>query len=114
MTNEKILAQLDRAEKSADRHAAHDLALCIENDGNIYQQSITYVIENLRKKHKKGAFDKIQAVQAFYYVVNGALSMHKFYRDHSYNKAVVDVPTRYAAAAELAAFFMDEIEYTEN
>lgn len=114
MTNEKILAQLDRAEKSADRHVARDLALCIENDGDIYCQNITYVIENLRRKHKKGAFDKIQAIQAFYNVVNNALAMPRFYRDYSYNKAVVDVPTRYAAAAELAAFFMDEIEYTEN
>lgn len=49
MTNEKILAQFDRAEKSADRHAAYDIALCIENDGDIYRQDITYVIGNLRK-----------------------------------------------------------------
>lgn len=109
MTTEKINNQLQRAQREADKEQAHDLFLCVTNDGDIYRQTIQPTISNLQKKVKKGTFDETQALQAFYNVVLSALKNPKFSRYYTYNIQIVSVPTRYAVAVDLAEYFSDEI-----
>lgn len=102
---------IDRLNKSSDKDLVRDLTLCIENDGEVYRRFTTPVIENLKKKYKKGNFDKQLAIQAFYNVVVNALKMPHFYRDYSYSIKSVGVPERYAVAENLLSGAMDEITY---
>lgn len=109
MTNEKINKQLEKAQAQADRDQSRDLMLILANDGDIYKQSIKPIIENLQKKIKKGNFDETQSIQAFYNIILSALKNPRFNRYYTYNINMVDVPTRYYTAVELAEYFEDEI-----
>lgn len=109
MTNEKINKQLEKAQQKADKDQSRDLALIICNDGNIYKQSIKPTIQNLQKKIKKGNFDETQSIQAFYNIVLSVLKNPQFNRYYTYNINMVDVPTRYYTAVELAEHFSDEL-----
>lgn len=110
MKNTEILKQLEKAQQNADTHQSRDLYLIISNDRNIYNQSITPTIANLRRKAQKGNFDEVQAIQAFYNIVYSALKNPSFYRYYSYNIQMVSVATRYDTAKQLLEFFIDEIE----
>jgi hypothetical protein len=109
MTNEAINKQLAKAQAEADKEQSRDLVLILANDGDIYRQSIKPVIANLQKKIKKGNFDETQAIQSFYNIVLSALKNPTFNRYYSYNIKMVDVPTRYYTAVELAEHFEDEL-----
>ena len=113
MTSQQVQRQIDRAATQADTAQAYDLVLCITNDGDLYRQTITPNIKNIRKFIQRGTYDTAQAVQAFYNVVINALGSRNFTRYTSYDKALVDVPTRYAAAVELLEYYQDEINETE-
>lgn len=114
MTNEQINKQLEKAQQKADKDQSRDLTLIISNDGDIYRQSIKPVIANLQKKIKNGNFDETQSIQAFYNIVLSALKNPKFNRYYTYNINMVDVPTRYYTAVELAEHFEDEIFLIEE
>ena len=109
MTNAEINKQLAKAQTQADKEQSRDLTLILCNDGDIYRQSIKPTIANLQKKVKKGNFDETQAIQAFYNIVLLALKNPTFNRYYTYNIKMVDVPTRYLTAVELAEHFEDEI-----
>ena len=110
-TADKVTNNLN---KSSDKELVRDLTLCIENDGEVYRRFTTPVIENLKKKYKKGTFDKKLAIQAFYNVVLNALKMPHFDRHYSYSIKSVGVPERYATAENLLSGAMDEITYEER
>lgn len=101
MTNEQIDKQLTRAQNHADKELARDLVLCISNDGDLYRQTIDPNIKNLRRWIARGKFDPKQAIAAMYNVIETALSNARFERYTSYNKRLVDVPTRWGAAVLL-------------
>ena len=109
MTNTEINKQLAKAQKMADKNQSRDLTLIICNDGDIYRQSIQPTIANLQKKIKKGIFEPTQAIQAFYNIVLSALKNPRFSRYYTYNIKMVDVPTRYDTAVQVAEHFEDEI-----
>ena len=111
MTSEQIQKKLDIAETQADTALAHDLVLCITNNGDLYRRNISCVIKNLQKHIEKGRYEHLQAVQAFYNTVSLALSDRTFYRDTCYALKNVDVVTRYAAARGLLEYFQDEINF---
>ena len=100
--------QLERAKSAGDNTQAWDLALCIENDEDLYRRFVTPAIENLKRKIKRGVFDETLAIQLFYYVVENSLKSHA--RWFPYELKDVSVPTRYLAAEELYNFFEDEIK----
>lgn len=105
---------IKEAVQEVDDAIAYDLSLIIENDGDIYRQFITPVINNLKKKKAKGIYDEELAKKAFLNVVNNALSSRNFQHLCTYDKSLVNVPTRKAVAEELLDFFTDEIDYVEE
>lgn len=108
MTNEQINKQLARAQQKADKDQSRDLMLCIANYEVTYM-FIRNAIYNLQQKIKKNTFDEVQAIQMFYNVVVESLKNPRFNRLYTYNINMVDVPTRYYTAVELAEHFSDEI-----
>ena len=113
MTSQQVQRQIDKATTQADTAQAHDLVLCITNDGDIYRQSTTPIINNLKRHIKRNQYDQLQAVQSFYNCIVFALGSRTFNRYTSYDKHLVDVPTRYMAAVELLEYYQDEINETE-
>lgn len=108
MTNEQINKQLAKAQTKADKEQARDLMLCITNYEITYM-FIRNAIHNLQQKIKKNTFDETQAIQMFYNVVVESLKNPRFNRLYTYDIKMVDVPTRYYTAVELAEHFEDEI-----
>lgn len=107
---EDVERKLERAKSAGDDTQAWDLAMCIENDEDIYNRFITPAIKNLQRKAKRGIYDRTLAVQLFYYVVENSLKYGP--RWFPYKLQDVTVPTRYLAADELVDFFEDE--FTEK
>lgn len=86
---------------------AHELLLYAINDGDLYRSMISPVIENMKRKVKKGVYDAVKAQDAFYHVATEA-SNH-YFRDFGYK---FDVTARFTAAVEMADYYTDEIFYT--
>jgi len=51
-------------------YSADDLKLYIDNDGDLYRSTTTYVHKGLEKKMKRGVFDAARAPAAFKYLVD--------------------------------------------
>lgn len=96
-----------------DDDQSRDLFLIITNDGNIYRRHMIPTINNLKKKYKKGIFNEQLAEKAFFNVVNACLSDSTFIRYYTYDKSMVNVPTRKDIAAALLDFYMDDIQNEE-
>lgn len=63
-----------------DRHAATDLLLFIENDGDLYRQQYQPIIKNLMAKRGRGVYDSAKAVTLFGYLVeSGAKKYNREY-----------------------------------
>jgi hypothetical protein len=83
---------------------SRELFLYATNDGVLYRQMITPVIENLKKKVAKGIYDKEKAVDAFYRVATEG-SNH-YFRDYGYKFNVTD---RFTVACDMLDYYEDEI-----
>lgn len=88
---------------------SRELFLYATNDGNLYRQSITPAIENLRKKYNKGIFDREKAIDLFYYIATSASKLYN--KDFGY---MFDVQARFTAAADMVDYYMDEITEQAN
>ena len=65
--------------KGLDEHAAKELFLWIENDGDMYRQQYTPIIKNLVAKKARGVYRSDLAAKLFGYLAeNGA---KKYYRE---------------------------------
>lgn len=83
---------------------ARELFLYATNSGVLYDRQIKPSIENLRKKARKGTFDKDKAADLFYYTADRAAKM--------YNKdfgGVFTVQQKFTAAVDMVSFFDDSI-----
>ena len=85
---------------------SRELMLYATNDGNLYRQHITPVIDNLRKKYKKGVYDREKAIDLWYYVATDA--SERYYKDFGYKFSVQD---RFTVAVEMEAYYKEEIEF---
>ena len=83
---------------------SRELFLYATNDGNIYRQMATPIINNLRKKAQKGMYDKEKAVDAWYKVATEA--SNKYYKDFGYKFSVTD---RFTAAVDMADHYEEEV-----
>lgn len=84
---------------------ARELFLYATNSGVLYDRQIKPSIENLRKKARKGTFDKDKAADLFYYVATSASAMYD--KDFGFS---FSVQQRFTAAVDMADFYIDEIE----
>lgn len=85
---------------------SRELFLYATNDGNLYRQMATPIINNLRKKAQKGVYDREKAVDAWYSVATEA--SNKYNRDFGYSFSVTD---RFTAAVDMAEYYEEEIFY---
>ena len=103
--------EVEESVKEVDDDLVDELTLNMENDGDLYRMSITPVINNLKKKLKRGIFDEELAKKAFLNTVNLFLSQPMFIKQYGYTKQTVNVPTRKEVASNLLDDYMEEIEF---
>lgn len=82
---------------------SRELFLYATNDGRLYRQMITPVINNLRKKAIKGAYDSEKAVDAYYRIACEASKMYN--KDFGYSFSVQD---RFTAAVDMEEYYRDD------
>lgn len=85
---------------------SHELFLYATNDGSIYRQMVTPIINNLRKKAGKGIYEKEKAIDAWYRVATEA--SNKYYKDFGYKFSVAD---RFTAAVDMGDYYEEEALY---
>lgn len=95
----------------ADLDAAHELELFIENDGDLYRQMTRPIIENLKKKHKKGTYDPRLAVKAWRHLADEGAKRYVKEFGGSGQKwyEMFDVATRDEVARQLMRGYLDEV-----
>lgn len=89
-----------------DTTESRELFLYATNDGNLYRQMITPIINNLRKKAQKGVYDMDKAVDAWYPVATAASG--KYNKDYGYSFTVQE---RFTAAVDMEEYYREEIHY---
>jgi hypothetical protein len=95
---------------TGDAVAAQELYLFAVNESELYRQRIVPVINNLRKKVKKGIYRADLALKLWRYVADDAAKRytHGMY-GHGPGYGIFTVPIREAAARELAAHYESEV-----
>ena len=83
---------------------ARELFLSACSDGDLYRVATIHVINNLKKKVKKGVFDSDKAIDAFYHIAT--LASKNYNRDFGY---MFNVTERFTAAADMVDYYMDHI-----
>jgi hypothetical protein len=84
---------------------ANELYIYIVNTERLYRSNIIPVIENLKKKYKKGIYDKEKAIDLWYYTATAGSDMYN--KDFGYRFSVQD---RFTVATDLEARFFEDIE----
>lgn len=87
---------------------SRELLLYATNDGNLYHKMILPVIENLRKKAKRGTYDSEKAVDAYYRIACEASKMYN--RDFGYSFNVQD---RFSCAVDMEEYYRDDQVFFE-
>lgn len=87
---------------------SRELLLYATNDGNLYHKMILPVIENLRKKAKRGTYDREKAVDAYYRIACEASKMYN--RDFGYSFNVQD---RFSCAVDMEEYYRDDQVFYE-
>lgn len=86
---------------------ATDLFLTIVNNGVMYPR-IRGIIDNLRRKYRKGVYDHKKAVDIWYYVATeGAERYAREYASEGYKFTVTE---RYTVAVDLEARYFEDVE----
>ena len=94
-----------------EEDTVYEIALYIENDGNLYRQMIVPTIKNMQRKIKSGKYDDAQAVKAWQYVADeGVRRYGKEFGDGKSGVAWVNKNTRIAIAEELKDFYDDLVQ----
>ena len=90
---------------------SRELGLYADNESNIYFAYIVPVVKNLAKYYKRGTFDKVKAIDAFFPAATAAAKKYckEFARVEDAPK-IFDVTARYTAAAYLLECHMENIE----
>lgn len=90
---------------------SRELGLYADNERDIYFGYIVPVVRNLAKYHKRGKFDTVKAIDAFFPAANAAAKKYcrEFARVEDAPK-IFDVTVRYTAAAYLLECHMENIE----
>ena len=95
-----------------DTHAATDLKLYIDNDGQLYKSQTTSILKNLATKKVRSTYKHDLAVKLFGYLVESGAKKYakEFGSPNQPWHKMFDVPTRKAVAEELTRDFEGEFE----
>ena len=103
----------DRDITSADD--VRELVLYITNDGDLYRQRTTPIIENLKRKVKKGNYDRELAVKAWQYLADdGVRKYDKEFGSGRGSLTLLDKATREEIARELRDYYEEEVMWDVN
>lgn len=80
------------------------LYICTINDGDLYRQTITPIIESMKKRYQRGTFDREKAADAFYPVAT-----EEARRLHQQFGEVYSVTDRYTCAIDMVDRYMENI-----
>lgn len=83
---------------------SRELFLVAVNDGYLYRNMILPIIENLKKKYKKGIYNSDRAIDLWYKYATQASK--KYFKDFGYMFTVTE---RYTAAIDLEKYFEEDI-----
>ena len=86
-----------------------ELYLYIANDGQLYRNRTTPIINNLKKKYKKGDYDKDLAVKAFMYLVDDGVRKYDKEFGSGQGKLFLDKKTREEIAKQLRDRYEEDI-----
>lgn len=93
----------------------NELVLYITNDGQLYRQKTTPIIENMKRKRKNGKYNDNLAVKAWQYLADdGVRKYDKEFGSGKGSVAWLGKATREAIARELKDYYEDEITYEEQ
>ena len=99
-------------EEGADKTAARELELFIDNDASVYHQKVEPILKNLSKKFAKDKYDQKLAVKGWMYAVE--LGARKYATQYGGGpktwSTMFDKSTRILVAQELESKFRQEIE----
>ena len=85
---------------------SRELMLYATNDGDLYGRYICPVIENLKRKYKKGIYNSEKAVDAYFPIATEA--SNKYYKDFGFR---FTVQQRFTVATEMEAYYREIIEF---
>ena len=88
---------------------SRELFLYATNNGNLYEQAIIPIINNLRKKAEKGLYDSEKAIDAWYPVAT--MASDKYKKDFGYSFTVQE---RYTVAVDMEECYREEIFFELN
>lgn len=83
---------------------SNELYIYIVNTESLYRQRILPTIENLKKKYKKGIYDKEKAIDLWYYTATAGSDLYN--KDFGYRFTVQD---RFTVATDLESRFFEDI-----
>lgn len=83
---------------------ARELYICTINNGDVYPQ-IQAVIANLKKKYKKGSYNKDLAVDAWYHVAEHEAVI--YYKEFGYKFTVTE---RFTCAVNLEEYYREQVQ----
>ncbi len=93
-----------------DDAEAEELALYIKNTSELYHGITHSVIENLKKKARKGVYDKERAVDAWMYVADAGAKMYdKEFGSGRGSLTMFSKSDRRKAAEELARYYEEDV-----
>lgn len=82
---------------------SRELFLYATNNGDLYRQQITSIINSLRRRAKKGTYNSELAVDAYYYAACTASDLYN--KDFGYRFTVQD---RYTAAVDMEKYYRED------
>lgn len=85
---------------------SNELFIYATNDGFLYEHQTKCIVENLRKKAKKGLYDSEKAVDLYYNLATNA--SNKYFKDFGYKFSVSD---RYTVAVDLEAYYQEDVYF---
>lgn len=83
---------------------SNELYIYIVNTERLYHQRIVPTIENLKKKYKKGIYDKEKAIDLWYYTATAGSDLYN--KDFGYRFTVQD---RFTVATDLESRFFEDV-----
>ena len=104
----KVRGVRNRLIEALDRHAVTELKLYIENDSDLYRQTVS-IVKNIQRKMKSGKYDHTRAPKLWMYLVDaGAKKYVKEFGGDVRSQFPKDV--RHSVAVDFANEYRAEIE----
>jgi hypothetical protein len=97
-----------------DKEAVRELVLTITNDGDLYREKTTPILENLKKKAAKGKYDRELAVKLWQYLADEGV--RRYGRDFGpgYSVSWLNPATRQEIAKELRDYYEEQVLWDVN